>query len=272
VAPWLIGLIEILALGAAFLVLALVRWIPSSADDECKAAGTCYCERERASGIKQPANTLSNLGFVAVGFALLAALPEAVSGSGVNPMREATAYAVIYGCVVIFLGPGSMFFHASLKRWGGWLDTLSMILYTDFLVAYDIAGIAGGGIGLFLGLWLGIAAVLGLVSAIWPSSPIGDLSTGSLCFGALALVWLALQFAVLAGGGSIQRDLGDGLLLLIAAALVFASAFMIQRKSQTGGPWCEPDTWLQGHAVWHLLTAATTVILFFYLGTELGPR
>jgi hypothetical protein len=53
---------------------------------------------------------------------------------------------------------------------------------------------------------------------------------------------------------------------------VFGVAFLIQQRSDTGKPWCEPDSVVQGHALWHLLTAATTVILFFYLGTEIGPR
>jgi hypothetical protein len=37
-------------------------------------------------------------------------------------------------------------------------------------------------------------------------------------------------------------------------------------------PWCRPDDVVQGHAIWHLLTAAVTVILFFHLRTEIGAR
>jgi hypothetical protein len=86
---------------------------------------TCYCEQVLPGKmIKQRSNTWSNLGFVLVGLIMLASLPAVVAGSGRDPMEERTFYAVLYGCVVIFLGPGSMFFHASMKKWGGWIDTL----------------------------------------------------------------------------------------------------------------------------------------------------
>ena len=117
--PFLIGLaVAAVSLGALFLLGAL-DWIKSSDPDPCVAKDTCYCERVHAGMIKQPSNTWSNLGFVLVGLIMLASLPAVVEGSGRDPMEERTFYAILYGCVVIFLGPGSMFFHASLKKWGG---------------------------------------------------------------------------------------------------------------------------------------------------------
>jgi len=95
---------------------------------------------------------------------------------------------------------------------------------------------------------------------------------GSLAFGVMAVLWAVLQFFAILGIGGIDRDNGPALLLFIAGAIVFAVAFTIQQRSQTGRPWCEPDSVVQGHAIWHLLTAAVTVILFFYLRTEIGAR
>lgn len=38
---------------------------------------------------------------------------------------------ISYCCVVAFLGPASMFMHASLTYWGGTVDVLSMIFLLD---------------------------------------------------------------------------------------------------------------------------------------------
>lgn len=276
--PFLIGLAEsVVAIGALFVFGAL-KWIESSRPDECletapgEAENTCYCERLRPGMIKQPSNTWSNLGFVFVGLILLASLPAAVEASGRDPMEERTFYAVLYGCVVIFLGPGSMFFHASMKKWGGWIDNFSMLLYTAFLLVYDFTGIVNGGKTLFVILYLVLVVGLGVLSWFVAHTPFRGFSTGSLAFGAMAVLWAVLQFFAILGIGGIDRENGPAILLFIAGAIVFGVAFLIQQRSQTGRPWCQPDAVVQGHAIWHLLTAATTVILFFYLGTEIGAR
>jgi predicted membrane channel-forming protein YqfA (hemolysin III family) len=95
---------------------------------------------------------------------------------------------------------------------------------------------------------------------------------GSLAFGAMAVICAVLQFFAILGIGGIDRDNGPALLLFIAGAIVFGVAFLIQQRSDTDKPWCQPDDVVQGHAIWHLLTAAVTVILFFYLRTEIGAR
>jgi hypothetical protein len=45
-----------------------------------------------------------------------------------------------------------------------------------------------------------------------------------------------------------------------------------EQRSDTDKPWCQPNDVVQGHAIWHLLTAAVTVILFVCLRTEIGAR
>jgi hypothetical protein len=274
--PFLIGLAESAVTIGALFVFGALKWIESSADDDClkdHPGKLCYCENARPGAmIKQRSNTWSNLGFVLVGLVLLASLPKVVSGIGRDPLEERTFYAVLYGCVVIFLGPGSMFFHASMKKWGGWVDTFSMILYTAFLLVYDFTGIVNGGKALFLIVYLVLVVGLGVLTWFVPKSPLPHFSMGALSFGAMAVLWAALQFFAILGIGGIDRDNGPALLLFIAGVFVFACAFLIQQRSDTNKPWCQPDDVVQGHAIWHLLTAAVTVILFFYLRTEIGAR
>lgn len=36
---------------------------------------------------------------------------------------------------------------------------------------------------------------------------------------------------------------------------------IVGRLSATGGPWCRPESWLQGHGFWHLAAAASVVMM-----------
>jgi len=274
--PFLIGLAESAVTIGALFVFGALKWIESSKDDPClddHPGKNCYCENTRPGAmIKQRSNTWSNLGAVLVGLLLLASLPKVVAGSGRDPMEERTFYAVLYGCVVIFVGTGSMYFHASMKKWGGWIDNLSMLLFTAFLLVYDFTGVVNGGKVLFLILYLVFVVGTGVLSWFVPNSPIPHFSMGSFCFGAMAVLWVVLQFFAILGIGGIDRDNGPALLLFIAAAIMFGVTFLIQQRSDTNKPWCQPDDIVQGHAIWHLLTAAVTVVLFFYLRTEIGAR
>lgn len=47
--------------------------------------------------------------------------------------------------------------------------------------------------------------------------------------------------------------LAAGLACLLLGAVVFA-------LSRTGGPLCQPESWLQGHGIWHVLTAAALAL------------
>jgi hypothetical protein len=144
---------------------------------------------------------------------------------------EERTFTPFCAAVVIFLGPGSMFFHASMKKWGGWVDTFSMILYTAFLLVYDFTGIVNGGKTLFLIVYLVLVAGLGVLTWFVPKSPLRGFSMGALSFGAMAVLWAVLQFFAILGIGGIDRDNGPALLLFIAGLIVFGVAFLIQQRS-----------------------------------------
>ena len=48
----------------------------------------------------------------------------------------------------------------------------------------------------------------------------------------------------------------------------FFGALMIWETGVPEHPWCEPDSWLQAHMVWHLLCAAATLSFFNFFRTE----
>ena len=213
---------------------------------------------------KQPINTLSALFPVIAGLIILviADRDRAATAAGPNPMATGRFFALLYGGLVIFLGPGSMFFHGSLTHYGGWLDNFSMILYVTFILCYDAARIWRWDerIGSFAAIYVAINVALGLLTWVADGS-------GTILFAILAGVAVAAEAVILlARPGGVDRTFAPWLLAGLAS---FGIAIVIWALSATGRPLCDPDSLLQGHAVWHLLAMAVTPFCVFrYLRGE----
>jgi hypothetical protein len=50
-------------------------------------------------------------------------------------------------------------------------------------------------------------------------------------------------------------------LRVLTAAVVAATGLAVWARSRTGGPWCDPDLIVGGHAIWHLLVAVAALLL-----------
>ena len=57
----------------------------------------------------------------------------------------------------------------------------------------------------------------------------------------------------------------------LLAAGSFALALAVWTLSDTGRPWCDPDSLLQGHAFWHLCSAVSAGALYAYFASEEMP-
>ena len=51
----------------------------------------------------------------------------------------------------------------------------------------------------------------------------------------------------------------------------FGIAFFVWNLSRTGRVWCNPDTLLQGHALWHVLSAVSVGCFYLYFRAD-GAR
>jgi len=265
----LVGLGWFAALMVTLGILLSLDWIPSSRDDSCLAGHDCHCEAllSGVRKIKQPVNTWSDLGFVAAGLLVFFMIGMfRLSGeTEQNPLQTTSFYSIIYGLLVIFLGPGSMFYHASIKKWGGWLDNMSMVLWTAFLIVYVFArGIP---------MPESLAAIVFLVIVVSSGVIIWFVEgSGKFIFGGMVAVWGVLEIILLivqATGNSLMglHRTEWGWLLLAAAA--FGLAIFIWLRSNDGQPWCFPNSWAQGHAAWHLLSAVSAFSIFLYLRSEI---
>jgi hypothetical protein len=242
---------------------------------------TCYCENSpqiiRESGpVKQPINTLSAFAPVIAGLIVLGTIDvdRQRSGESLNFMTTVNHYSVGYGALVVFLGPGSMFFHASMTEWGGFLDQFSMVLLMTFVFMYSFYQVMGvyrwGFVRSMFGnslwaFWLPYAllnTILGLVVILS--------GAGTAIFALWVGIVIVWELAVLLFEiNGFSRDWK----YLVWTLLAFVTAIFVWGWSQTGGPLCVPDSVYQGHAFWHILAMAVAPYLIFkYLRSELRAR
>ena len=250
------GAVAIASVG--LLWLALVQgWLGADV-----GRGATFCEAARDQLVRQPANTLSNAGFVVAGLLIALRLGRTPSDDAVLSRPVGTAYAVL----VVLLGPGSAAMHASQSALGGHLDTTSMYLLASFAASYALARLRGlGGTGfaaLFVVLLLGCELV-----GSWSQPLPVVMFAGNLVFGVLLLAAITVE-VVLARRPGRRIDLRWGAAGLAAMVV----AFVVWNGAKHGTPFCDPDSLLQGHAVWHLLGAVAAYCLFrLYASERLDP-
>jgi hypothetical protein len=236
-----------------FVTLAGQDW--PGAPHACVAQADCYCEAPRAGWLRQPANTWSCLAGVFVGLGI-AAHSSASRRSGradpaANRMQAGSFYPALYACVVVYSGIGAAFFHASLTDWGGKLDMSSMILSFGFWLTYNVTRAFDLTKTQFLASFGGLVAVL-----LVPRAVFGVL--GFETFAGLTTAVLLSEFLVARSRLRVQRSW-----LWVSLAL-YLPALGVWWLSLSGNWLCEPASLLQGHALWHVITALSPGALYLY--------
>jgi hypothetical protein len=262
---WAGGIVLVLG---TFLIFVAAGWPGEKNSCMNDRPNSCYCEAfnthdaiSGAPGVRQPVNTWFNL------YSILTSLLVAVvvyidrrNGTGGNPMRSDSWYPDIYIFAVQFLGLGSMWFHASMKEWGGITDQMSMFVFAAFLIFYTVRR-----------LW----------NEAWPfcvfypltviiNTIIGALVPGKFTslFLILILVAAYLFFEVWMWKRNNWAWAQGKLLtqvLWISAVVAIIAATIFWALSQTGGALCDPNSGFQPHGLlWHPLAGVMAVLLYFY--------
>ena len=216
--------------------------------------------------VRQPLSTWSDLGFILFGMMTLFLLGDS-HGPPNNPMiapsvNTVSGIAILYGLIVIFMGPGSMYYHASLRRWGGLLDNLSMYLWALFVLVYDIARVARFDDWVFYLIF--VLAVIGIfmLRLFLPGS-------GTVIFGVLVGGYIIFGLFVLYGQlNGVVREQGWFWAGIVSFALAMLF-WILSNDRPIKISWLTGESVIQGHAVFHLLSALTTFFVFFYLRSEI---
>ena len=207
-----------------------------------------HCEANVAGWIAAPANTWSNLIYVAVGLWILrrASSRRALSAGGLGP-------------VSIVVGATSFVFHMSYTFAGQVLDYVGMFVLLGWAVSRALlrdgrldergATRAWGGF-----IVASLAALFVFRTAGWGIQTIILVETLSLA---------ALEIRLLL----VKRDAPSYASFWLMQGLL-AAAYAAWHLDHTDA-FCRPDSWFQLHALWHMLTAGAFVAAWrFHEGVD----
>ncbi len=223
-------LLAAIAASIASLPSPWAGWAPATC-----LPGACFCEGIRNQLIRQPANAISSLLFLPPGLVILRrGRPDAITAAG-------------YGLALILIGLGSAWYHASLTFPAQTADVLGMYLVGTFAVM------------------AGARRRFHLTSG---SAMAGYLTANILLFILLveAPAFRRHAFAGLIGLAlllewRLPRPAGRRHLLLALGGLGLGlAAWGLDLTRLT----CSSGSWIQGHAIWHGLTAAAAVPFYHH--------
>ena len=266
-----------------------------------------WCERISGGHFREPANALSNIGFMLTGLFMFWILANEKKVEG-SRFHGPTITALTYATAAVFLGPGSMLMHGTHTAWGQWADWLSMIMWISIPWLVNVFSINDWKESLFLKTYLMIIGIYGILS--W------FLGTGlgiNFNFWFLSISLWTITEVLQAFYTPIVRYLSGFVGILVMSVfgvfpneiinnldqfwwivlfwipavfidkkhktnkryfpwywlgiLFYMSAFAIWLQGYPEQPLCNPDSIFQPHAIWHLLSACATLSFFFFFRT-----
>jgi len=200
-----------------------------------------FCEASLRAWVAQPANTLSNLGFLIVGVWVIA-----------RARRHRRAAAGLLGWIAIATGIGSAALHGTNTLIGQFMDQGAMFLESAFFVVF--------------GLWRWRRWSRPRLVALYAALVLGSLglmlrfpTLGIALFVAHVVTFLAIEL------GLFVRDRGrTRYWAMLAAGGTFALSWGVWWLDLLR-VWCDPDNHLfTGHALWHLLGALSFYFWYRY--------
>ena len=238
-----------------------------------------FCEPIQTGGVKQPWATWSDLSFVAAGLWLLwffqyfGIWPALFANPNDNPMSSITLLSVAYCFIVIFMGPPSMWYHASMKQWGGWFDTMSVVAWLGFNAVYVIyllfftmwgRGRNAWQLGMVFGIWALIMVVFGIIAAVNTDAHLYLYFATGGPWGIAEVVYVFV--AAFASGVQYRRTwfLFVANLILLAATMtlwIFFNDGVVKEA-------CAGRAGFPGHALFHIMASISTMLTFFSFASE----
>jgi hypothetical protein len=203
-----------------------------------------WCEAELCAWVTNPANTWSNVAYLVVGVWMIA-----------RARGSERPELALFGPASLAVGLFSGIYHSSHTFMLQFLDFVGMYLFCFLVLTLNALRLGWIGLPQRFVFYLGGTA---LMSALVPLGFAVGFPIQALVF-FLIVAMLGQEWA-LRGRAPAAVDYRPyfAALALIGAAAV-CSALDVTRV------WCDPDDhWLQGHAAWHVLSAASLAALYLF--------
>ncbi len=213
-APTLLAMAALLGFAVVFVLAGSDGWGPAAANESQIGEISRWCERVSGGLLREPVNTLGNLGFVLAGLAMLIVLGRDRL-ERLNRFHGHTTVSVLYAASVVFLGPGSMLMHGTHTRAGAWIDNVSMVAFILVPWLFNLSVLGHWGDRAFLAAYATL--LMTYAAGYWFLGP--DLGIGLDFFGLSIGLWVVSE--------TLYRFMGAPLVRVWAGlvGLVVATAF-----------------------------------------------
>lgn len=228
------------------------RYVSEPMPDGCPWSGWAppnvdWCEEQLCAWVTNPADTWSNLAYLVIAVWMWRAARQ-----------DGDRTLAIFAPAAVFVGFASGIYHASYTAFFQFFDFMSMFVFTMVIITVNAVRLG----------WVtpGRAPLFAIVGAVGSSALVPVVSQTPVPIQAMVFVHIVFIVAqelvilrVRADGDVAvdRRGLWLGLSLITAAA--------ISSVSDVTRTVCDPTNhWIQGHAVWHVLSAASLAAMFAY--------
>jgi len=243
------------------MLIRIFLWILSINWEKYRPASCfpnhCFCETITHGFIRQPVNAYTNLAYIIIGIYILIYLFHTRSNR--QKKNRITGLSrkifILFGLASIAVGIGSFIYHAGFTFLGMELDDDTMYLIGSFMLFWGCAHIQSMSVRRFLLFYFLLNICLELIIYFFPvlRGPLfGLLVLGSILIDRLIILYQKTTSQV--------KYLVWGVGLFTLGYLVWIPDYTKQI--------CVPNSIIQGHAIWHVLTALAILMIFLYMDSE----
>ena len=213
----------------------------------------CFCEELSTSGLVQPINSISSLAFALLGIAGIFIWLRMKNRKSVLESPLILAFSV----TMMFIGVSSFFYHGSLSFFGQFLDIFSMYIFGTLSVLGALLRRSTITMRKAIILFVTANLVLGILQYFYPEAR-------RILFALVLLPGIVLEFLPATASGKLVLSRMKYLLIGLGLLVIAYTVWLLDQNNIV----CWPESILQGHAIWHILTAiASFMIILHYIRT-----
>jgi hypothetical protein len=224
--------------------------------------GGQYCEAARRGLVKQPSNTYSNLVYMFFGLLFAWNLYKGKYVQNSNSLTRTVSMPLFFCSMVVLMGPASMAMHASESHLGQYFDLLAMYMICSLMFSNATNRLFKLNNFKFFSIFVIVLAICHYFHFWQFIIPvIGD--SASVAFGFFVSTAMFMELY-----NKLKNSPTISFKFAVFCSLTFLLAAFIRTIGKDEHPWCNPDSLIQAHAIWHILTGVAVYFLFRYYVSE----